>query len=237
MLQPLLKSPSIENAAQCGIVQCVIGILVESQEVLVTVGEKLQDPTLKRYFLTESLKRADFIDELGTALGEQGVRRLRDRGSVAATLHRTWARLKSRLFGGDHSLLVTAEQGEDAVRETYSKAMETNLPGSLRQILMAQARHIQLTHAYVETARDHCAALSKAAPKMEKPQNQHYDYSGTAMRCISMQHIPLASAYLCPDCNSIGNCADRCPACASPSLLGLASVLDRSVESKLVEYA
>ena len=41
------------------------------------------------------------------------------------------------------------------------------------------------------------------------------------------QHFPLASAYLCPNCNCIGNCARQCPACASPVLLALAVVLNR----------
>lgn len=56
------------------------------------------------------------------------------------------------------------------------------------------------------------------------------------MKFITMQHIPLASAYLCPNCNCIGNCAERCPACASPALLGLANILDRPVEAELMEY-
>jgi len=43
----------------------------------------------------------------------------------------------------------------------------------------------------------------------------------------SMEHIPLAGAYLCTDCNSVGNCAMKCPACASTVLLGLAGVLNR----------
>lgn len=42
-----------------------------------------------------------------------------------------------------------------------------------------------------------------------------------------MQHMPLSSAYLCPDCNSVGNCAWQCPACASSVLMNLAGVLDR----------
>jgi hypothetical protein len=45
-----------------------------------------------------------------------------------------------------------------------------------------------------------------------------------------MQHIPLESAYLCQDCNCIGNCAERCPACASAVLLNLAGVLDRELD-------
>jgi|HubBroStandDraft_5_1064220.scaffolds.fasta_scaffold138616_2 hypothetical protein len=42
-----------------------------------------------------------------------------------------------------------------------------------------------------------------------------------------MQHIPLRSAYLCQDCNCIGNCSMQCPACASTAVLNLSSVLDR----------
>jgi ferredoxin len=60
---------------------------------------------------------------------------------------------------------------------------------------------------------------------------------GEPMKFTSMQHIPLSSAYLCPDCNSIGNCAEHCPACASPILLALANVLDREVENEAIQYA
>jgi hypothetical protein len=50
------------------------------------------------------------------------------------------------------------------------------------------------------------------------------------MTLCTMQHIPLSSAYLCQDCNCVGNCAVQCPACASAVLLNLAGVLDRTVE-------
>lgn len=46
-----------------------------------------------------------------------------------------------------------------------------------------------------------------------------------------MQHIPLMSAYLCQDCNSVGNCAVQCPACASSVLLNLSGILDREIGS------
>jgi hypothetical protein len=42
-----------------------------------------------------------------------------------------------------------------------------------------------------------------------------------------MNHIPLNSAYLCQDCDAVGNSAMRCPACASQALMGLAGVFDR----------
>jgi hypothetical protein len=42
--------------------------------------------------------------------------------------------------------------------------------------------------------------------------------------------MPLANAYLCQDCNSVGNCPAQCPACASRALMGLAIVLDRKAD-------
>ena len=47
------------------------------------------------------------------------------------------------------------------------------------------------------------------------------------MTLRKMEHIPLSSAYLCQDCNCVGNCARQCPACASEVLMNLAGLLDR----------
>ena len=41
------------------------------------------------------------------------------------------------------------------------------------------------------------------------------------------QHMPLEFAYLCPDCESVGNNARKCPACASTVLMCLSTVLNR----------
>ncbi len=47
------------------------------------------------------------------------------------------------------------------------------------------------------------------------------------MTFATTQHIPLASAYLCQDCNCVCNNANQCPACASLVLMGLSGVLNR----------
>lgn len=52
------------------------------------------------------------------------------------------------------------------------------------------------------------------------------------MTFLSMQHIPLKRAYLCQDCNCIGNCAEHCPACASEALLSLAGILNREADEE-----
>jgi len=60
--------------------------------------------------------------------------------------------------------------------------------------------------------------------------NATINQAGDPMKLSSMHHIPLASAYLCPNCSCVGNCSERCPACASTALLGLANILDREHE-------
>lgn len=49
-----------------------------------------------------------------------------------------------------------------------------------------------------------------------------------------LQHMPLGSAYLCQDCNSVGNCSSQCPACASRALMALSVVLDREPKARVL---
>jgi hypothetical protein len=52
------------------------------------------------------------------------------------------------------------------------------------------------------------------------------------MTFATMQYIPLTSAYLCQDCNCVGNSASQCPACTSAVLLGLSGILNREANVK-----
>ena len=133
----------------------VIASLVDGQEGFKDIGEKLEDPTLKRYFLAESLKRSSFKGELEDVLIKEGVHdAYKEGGTVAGALHRTWGDLKAKFGGGDHTLLETAEQGEDAAKKAYTEALKHNLPLPIHQLLSTQAAHIQTSHDYVKAARD-----------------------------------------------------------------------------------
>jgi uncharacterized protein (TIGR02284 family) len=132
----------------------VIDVLIDGQEGLQKIGEDLKDDTLKRYFLAESLKRAQFRGELETALHQEGFHDVKESGTASGAILRTWANLKSALGGGDHTLLVTAEQGEDEAKAAYKDALDRELPFPVRQVLATQAAHIQTSHDYVKAARD-----------------------------------------------------------------------------------
>ena len=137
----------------------VIKILNDGQKGFADIGEHLKDDTLKRYFLAESLKRANFRAELENELHRAGMADVKEGGTVSGALHRTWGDLKGKLGIGDddHSLLATAEQGEDVAKKAYKEALEKDLPLPVRQLLTEQQAHVISSHDYV---RDHRDALA-----------------------------------------------------------------------------
>jgi len=133
----------------------VITSLQDGQKGFADFGEHLKDETLRRYFLAESLKRASFRADLEAELHRAGVHDVNDSGSVAGTLHRAWGDLKVKLGAGDdHSLLATAEQGEDEAKKVYKDALEQDLPLPIRQLLTEQQAHVLTAHDYVKRHRD-----------------------------------------------------------------------------------
>jgi uncharacterized protein (TIGR02284 family) len=136
----------------------VINVLQDGQKGFADIGEHLKDDTLKRYFLAESLKRANFRAELENELHRHGVADVNETGTTAGAIHRAWGDLKGKLgMGDDHSLLATAEQGEDTAKKAYEDALKEELPGPVRQLLAEQQAHILTSHDYVKRHRDELA--------------------------------------------------------------------------------
>ncbi len=136
----------------------LINTLQDSQKGFAEIGEHLKDETLKRYFLAESLKRAQFRGDLEEILHQSGVHDINESGTTAGTLHRAWGDIKAKLGAGDHSLLATAEQGEDEAKSAYADAMQQDLPLPVRQLLAEQQDHVLTSHDYVRDQRDALAS-------------------------------------------------------------------------------
>jgi uncharacterized protein (TIGR02284 family) len=150
-----MSSDSNKNAEFEKVVKEVINVLEDGQKGFADIGEHLKDDTLKRYFLAESLKRAAFRGELENELHRHGVKDVHEEGTASGTLHRAWGDIKAKLFGSDdHSLLATAEQGEDQAKKVYQDALSQELPLPLRQLLSEQNAHIVNSHDYVRNHRD-----------------------------------------------------------------------------------
>jgi uncharacterized protein (TIGR02284 family) len=132
----------------------LISTLLDSQKGFADIGDHLKDETLKRHFLSESLKRASFRGDLEEILHQNGVHDIKESGTTAGALHRTWGDLKAKLGGGDHTLLETAEQGEDEAKNAYADALDQDLPLPIRQLLAEQQAHILASHDFVKSHRD-----------------------------------------------------------------------------------
>ena len=149
MATDALKNYELENA-----LKEVINVLEDGQKGMLEIGEHLKDETLKRYFLAESLKRASFRGDLESELHRHGVADIDESGTVSGKVYRAWAEVKAKLGGGDHTLLETAEQGEDEAVGVYKDALNQELPLPVRQLLSEQQAHILTSHDYIRDQRD-----------------------------------------------------------------------------------
>src|ERR1700721_2149028 len=136
----------------------LISTLLDSQKGFTDIGEHLKDETLKRYFLAESLKRASFRGDLEEVLHQNGVHDIKESGTTTGTIHRVWGDMKAKLGGGDHTLLETAEQGEDEAKKAYADVLDQDLPLPVRQLIAEQQAHILTAHDFVRSHRDALAA-------------------------------------------------------------------------------
>lgn len=136
----------------------VINSLHDSQKGFADLGDHLKEEQLKMYFLAESLKRASFRGDLEELLHQNGVHDIKESGTTLGAINRTWGELKAKLGADDHSLLETAEKGEDEVKGAYEDALKQELPLPIHQLLAQQQAHILTSHDFVRSHRDTLAA-------------------------------------------------------------------------------
>jgi len=137
------------------IVKEVVEALHDGHKGFADLAEHVKDPQVKSYFLAESQTRSQYASELESAAGLEK----KQSGTVGGAMQRTWGDLKGKMGGGDHTLLETAEQGEDAAKKAYSEALQKpEVTGNVREILKKQQAHILQSHDKVKAFRDSKAA-------------------------------------------------------------------------------
>ena len=136
----------------------LVDFLRDSHQGFTEIGKHIKDESARLFFMRETQVRADFAGELENELHRLGVKDVHQSGMISGKVHRAWGELKANLGGGDHSLLATAEQGEDAAKKAYEEALKERLPADIRDILTRQQIHIQAAHDEVKMLRDSKAA-------------------------------------------------------------------------------
>ena len=132
----------------------LIDVLRDSHQGFMDLEKNLTDPAARTLFLEQTQIRANFSGELENELHRLGVQDVHQSGMISGKVHRTWGELKAKLGGGDHTLLATAEQGEDVSKKAYEEALKEHLPGDVRDLLTRQQTSILASHDKVKALRD-----------------------------------------------------------------------------------
>lgn len=125
-----------------------------------TAADKLQDEghgDIAGRLREFSSQRQRLAGELINEAGNNGIRLDVDagNGSAAGALHRGWMSMKDALTGNDaHAILAAAERGEDHAVKEYEKAMDEELPASVRSLVNKQAMEVKSAHDTVRELRD-----------------------------------------------------------------------------------
>ncbi len=123
-------------------------------------AEHVTDSGIRSFFQEQSLERARFAGELEQLIRDFGESDPDRTGSVAGAMHRKWIDAKVALGGGDHTILESVEQGEDAAKRAYEKAINASLPANIKEVVQRQAESVRAAHDRVKLLRDQ---LKKAA--------------------------------------------------------------------------
>jgi uncharacterized protein (TIGR02284 family) len=133
----------------------LISVLRDSEKGFADIGEHIKDTEYKSYFLAESRVRGSYARELEATVNFVTDADVHETGTISGAIHRTFGDLKARFGASDHSLLETAEQGEDAAKKAYKEALEdTAVSDTLRALIAKQYEHVSRSHDTVKALRD-----------------------------------------------------------------------------------
>jgi uncharacterized protein (TIGR02284 family) len=150
-----------ENKEAISTLNSLIETLKDGQEGFRQAAEAVNDSQLKSLFNELSLQRSKFAGELQNQVIQMGEPEPETSSSTAGALHRTWINLKAAISSrDDHAILAECERGEDSAVAEYKKAMESNLPAPVREMVARQSTQVKDSHDRVRGLRD---ATKKAA--------------------------------------------------------------------------
>jgi uncharacterized protein (TIGR02284 family) len=80
-------------------------------------------------------------------------------GTASGAMHRGWITLKSKLATyPDKVILEETEKGEDSAMAHYRRALERELPDTVRDVVARQYEGVKRNHLQVRTLRDQARA-------------------------------------------------------------------------------
>ena len=133
----------------------LISVLRDGEKGFADIGEHIKDTEYKAFFMAESRVRGSYASELERTVNRVTDADVHETGTIAGTVHRVFGDMKAHLGASDHSLLETAEQGEDVAKKAYKEALEdTSVSDTVRALIAQQSEHVNQSHDKVRALRD-----------------------------------------------------------------------------------
>jgi uncharacterized protein (TIGR02284 family) len=134
------------NTAAISILNTLIETCEDGAQGFRTAADGLQNSSTRDLFRQYARERAGCANELRAE-----VRRLggmpEEGGSVSGAVHRGWMNLKTAIAGkSDSGIIAEAERGEDVAVAAYRKALQSDLPAQLHQMIQQQFTQIKAAH-------------------------------------------------------------------------------------------
>lgn len=134
--------------------QGLIRINIDSAEEFAEAAKHASDNGLSILFLDISAQHTKNAIELQEYVKWNG-ETPRAEGSVAATLHRIWLNIRSRLSGGDRRVLLSnIEKVENHVVQAYDDALTETTGSEVHDVLAVQFESIRPNYGKVASLRD-----------------------------------------------------------------------------------
>ena len=133
-------------------IKALISVLRDGEKGFADVGEHLQHPEHRSFFVTESQVRGKYANELERTVNQVTDADVHETGTTLGTIHRTYTDLKAKLGGGDATLLETASLGEDAAVKAYQTALDdTAVSDTVRALIAQQLEHVKQSQMQVKS--------------------------------------------------------------------------------------
>ncbi|MCY7316177.1 MAG: PA2169 family four-helix-bundle protein [Rubrivivax sp.] len=124
-----------------------------------TSAEQLKNSEARQLFMQradECNKAAAQLQALVVQMGGSA----EDSGSAAGAMHRGWVAVKSTLTGyTDKAVFEEVERGEDSAMESYRKALASDLPPAVLDVVERQFEGVKRNHVQVRALRDQARAM------------------------------------------------------------------------------
>ncbi|WP_428310327.1 PA2169 family four-helix-bundle protein [Hydrocarboniphaga sp.] len=122
-------------------------------------AERATEPQLKQVFADRAQSCSQSVRELQTlvtALGGEP----ETSGSVAGAAHRGWVKVKTAVSDNNIAVLEEVERGEDHAKASYTKALKSELPPQVRQVVEKQFQGVVANHDRIRDLRNQYRAAA-----------------------------------------------------------------------------